>query len=224
MTENYQQIRSRVQAAIAKSPYRQNVTMLAVSKTQPIEKIRALYQLGHRDFGENYVQELIEKAQKLQESCPEIRWHFIGHLQSNKVKQLLPYVQFVHSVDSVKLAKELSKRQAEAGQYERLDIYLQVNLDGESSKSGVTSDQAPTVCAEIAKLPGLNLLGLMCIPDPQAIASVPSPFARLKQLEQTCQPHTRGYLSMGMSSDFEEAIREGATIVRLGTIIFGTRS
>ena len=209
LAANLASVRGRVLAI------RESAVLIAVSKTQPPEAIRSLYLAGQRDFGENYAQELVAKAKALRD-LPDLRWHFIGHLQTNKVRAIAPFVHAVHSVDSVRLAGELSRR---AG--ERLPIFLEVNLDGEAGKAGVTPADAPAVSAEIAALPGLELRGLMAIPAPMAVMR-PS-FARLRALETACRPATRGGLSMGMSGDFEEALREGATHVRVGTALFGAR-
>jgi pyridoxal phosphate enzyme (YggS family) len=201
------------------------VTLIAVSKTQPVEAIETLYHLGHRDFGENYVQELVEKAEKLREAgCEGIRWHFIGHLQSNKVKALIPIVHAVHSVDSARLAEELAKRWKQAGREGRLPCFVEVNIDHEASKSGVMPEDAAAVAAQVAALPELELEGLMAIPaSVGGAADALQAFAALHDLEQRCRPHTTGKLSMGMSDDYELAITQGATHVRLGTALFGSR-
>lgn len=201
------------------------VTLIAVSKTQPVEAIEALYSLGHRDFGENYAQELIDKASQLQSTCPGLRWHFIGHLQTNKVKAVLPFVHAIHSLDSERLAGEVDKRwrQHHSGD-ERLPCFLEVNIDGESSKAGVPPDSAPPLAGTIAESYGaLKLEGLMAIPAAADAATVQKSFAALRELEHKCRPHTTGGLSMGMSGDFELAIPEGATHIRVGTALFGPR-
>jgi pyridoxal phosphate enzyme (YggS family) len=214
--DRLQEIRSRVP---------EGVTLVAVSKGQSIEAIEQVYRAGQRDFGENYVQELLEKAEALQaRGCTELRWHFIGHLQTNKVKALMPWVSCVQSVSSLKLAQELSKRWATSGRTGKLRVYLQVNQDAEETKSGVSEQDAPSVAREIAALPGLELLGLMSIPDPDVEGGTAPAFARLRELEKSCRPHTQGALSMGMSSDFEAAIRLGSTLVRVGTALFGPRA
>lgn len=213
LKDRYQKVLQRIQSIPGPSP-----TLIAVSKFQPLSAVRELYQLGHRDFGENYVQELQEKARTLQQECPDIRWHFIGHLQTNKVKALLPWVTAIHSVDSFKLAGELSKR------WERdslLQIFLQVNVDHQESKGGLDHQDVPVLAQRVAALPGLQLKGLMCIPDPTRDPR--EAFAQLKALEQRCRPHTQGGLSMGMSADFEMALKEGATHIRIGSDIFGPR-
>jgi len=198
--------------------------VIAVSKTRTADEIEALYREGHRDFGENYVQELLEKSHELaQRGCSEIRWHFIGHLQTNKVKALLPVVSSIHSVDSVKLAREISRRATAS-----VPCFLEINIDREPTKSGFTPEQARSAAEEISPLPHIDLRGLMCVPAPMANSPAPestirASFAALRELEKSCQPFTHGELSMGMSDDYEAAIAEGATVVRIGTRIFGPR-
>lgn len=200
-----------------------NITLIAVSKSQSVSAIETLYQLGQRDFGENYVQELIQKAEMLfQRGCKEIRWHFIGHLQTNKVKKLLPWVYAVHTVDSEKLGAELARRWRELAKPEKLPVLIEVNLDRESSKSGVLSEEVLNLSQELCHFQELNLLGLMGIPSKRSINPGIS-FRKLRELEALCRPNTQGALSMGMSDDFSVAIREGATHLRIGTAIFGER-
>lgn len=192
------------------------VTLIAVSKTQPVEALEKLYKEGQRDFGENYVQELMEKARWFNEKGYfDVRWHFIGHLQSNKVKQIVSLVHCIHSVDSEKLALEIAKRR----EGEALPIFIQVNIDQEATKSGVSPQDLTALVERVSQLPTLKVLGLMCIPEP----SSKNAFGRLRELEASCKPHTLGMLSMGMSQDFEEAIRQGSTHVRVGTLLFGPR-
>jgi pyridoxal phosphate enzyme (YggS family) len=205
------------------------VTLVAVSKSQPIEAIEALYRLGQRDFGENYVQELLGKAERLRSmDCDGIRWHFIGHLQTNKVKVLLPWIHAIHSVDSERLAAELDKRwrafRADEGT-PKLPCFLEVNIDREESKSGVLPEDAVAVATSIStRATGLKLEGLMAIPAPHSdVSEMRRAFAKVRELELNCQPHTAGRLSMGMSGDYELAIAEGATHVRIGTALFGVR-
>lgn len=229
METRYDTIRAQVRDALASAKLADQVTLIAVSKLQPIEAIRELYDLGHRDFGENYVQELTEKAQHfLDEGIKDIRWHFIGHLQTNKVKQLLPFVSSIQSVDSIKLAQEISKRWLSLQDQDvskTLPIFLNVNIDQEPSKDGVFPIDAHEVCEALSHLPGLKLEGLMCIPAPTSVTAVGThPFHRLRELEQLCRPFTHGQLSMGMSSDFPAAIQEGATHIRIGTSLFGKRT
>lgn len=198
------------------------VTLIAVSKHQAIEKIQELYFLGQRDFGENYVQELVSKAVALQErGISDIRWHFIGHLQTNKVKILLPYVFAIHSIDSIKLAEEVGKRWALLQRDHSIPIFIEVNLTEEHTKSGISPDQLGDLTQKLSQISQLSLQGLMCIPDPQADLRVC--FRQLRSLELKCRPASLGKLSMGMSSDFELAIQEGSTHVRVGTALFGPR-
>lgn len=227
LNERYQAILRKIAEARAASPFpAPEVTLLAVSKVAPVDAIEALYRLGHRDFGENYVQELVEKAEVLaRRGCSDIRWHFIGHLQTNKVKMLIPHVFAIHTVDSDKLARELAKRWKASGRSGRLPIFIEVNIDQEESKAGLTAQAAPDLARLISReLPELETQGLMCIPTADVGEEVTrSAFAKLRALEASCRPASKGALSMGMSSDFPLAIHEGATHVRVGTAIFGAR-
>jgi pyridoxal phosphate enzyme (YggS family) len=200
-----------------------DVRLVAVSKVHPYESIRTLYEAGQRDFGENYAQELIEKAERAQsDDLTEIRWHFIGHLQTNKVKVLLPHVAMIHGVGSLKLAEEISKRSDQfPGKSGRIPVLLEVNVDGQESKSGVQISELRTLATRVRQLPNLNLQGLMCIPDPGRAAGAREAFHRIAALAADLGLPE---LSMGMTSDFGEAIAERATLVRIGTAIFGERS
>jgi pyridoxal phosphate enzyme (YggS family) len=223
MIDRYQAIRAKIDAA-AKAAGRapDSVRLVAVSKTHPFEKIAKLYAAGHRDFGENYVQELLEKAKLAREQgLEEIRWHFIGHLQTNKVKALLPDVAVIHGVGSFRLAQEISKRASALGR--RMRVLIEVNIDDEESKSGARISELRDLAEGIAALPQLELAGLMCIPDPGRSGGPRESFRRLAALEAELRPLTHGELSMGMTSDFPDAIAEGATLVRVGTAIFGER-
>ncbi|MBI3534346.1 MAG: YggS family pyridoxal phosphate-dependent enzyme [Deltaproteobacteria bacterium] len=201
------------------------IVLVAASKTQPVEKIHVLYKLEHRDFGENYVQELVRKAIALKNlGCNDIRWHFIGHLQSNKINALLPWVHCIHSVDSLKLGENLSKSFEKISPQKKLPIFIQVNIDQAQTKFGVSSEETLGLLISLSKYKNLDILGLMCFPAPFKIQKDTSnPFQKLNQLEKTCQPYTKGYLSMGMSSDYELAIKEGATHIRIGEALFGKR-
>jgi pyridoxal phosphate enzyme (YggS family) len=224
ITERYKEISARIASALHDSARRDSVVFIAVSKVQSVDAIQTLYDLGQRDFGENYAQEMLEKAEHfLEQGIRGIRWHFIGHLQTNKVKQILPFVASIHSVDSLKLAQEISKRWVPLSQGRDLPIFLAVNIDSEDSKEGVKTSEVRAISEEISQLPGLSLEGLMCIPKPVADGKPTEAFARLGQLEIACRPFTKGKLSMGMSDDFPEAIAEGATHIRVGTSLFGKR-
>jgi pyridoxal phosphate enzyme (YggS family) len=198
-------------------------TLVAVSKTKPAEAVRALYALGQRDFGENYVQELCDKATALAESCPEIRWHFIGHLQSNKVKQLVrdtPRLVGVQTVDSVKLARKL-----DAACVEPLEVFVQVNTSGEASKSGVSAEDEAALgelldCVR-NECGNLRLGGLMTIGE-RGDTAADFELLRAVRARVRREGETLG-LSMGMSADFETAIEMGSTVVRVGSSLFGAR-
>ncbi len=198
------------------------VTLLAVSKRHSLKKIQALYELKQRDFGESYLQEALEKIKK----CPysDIIWHFIGPIQSNKTKDIAHHFQWVHSVDRLKIARRLS---AQRSGMPPLNICLQINISLEAQKSGFSSDEINTAMAEIIQLPNLNIRGLMAIPKPSDDFTQQK--ADFRQLHQLMQHLNEQYqlkmdsLSMGMSNDLEAAISEGATIIRVGTALFGSR-
>jgi len=198
---------------------REEVRILAVSKRHPPGAIRAAYAAGQRDFGENYVQELDEKAAALAD-LDGLRLRFIGHLQRNKARVLVRRGCSVDTVDSERLALELDRLATREGR--RVEVLLQVNIDREAQKAGIDPDQVPGLCARVAQLPGLELRGLMAIPAPAEEPEAMRPaFRRLAQLgQQLGLPE----LSMGMSDDLEVAVEEGATMVRVGTAIFGPRS
>jgi pyridoxal phosphate enzyme (YggS family) len=191
------------------------VTLVAVSKTHPPEAIRAAYAAGQRDFGENYAQEWREKADALADLA-ELRWHFVGGLQTNKAKVLAGRVAYVHTVDREELARELSRRLAAKGA--RLRAFLEVNVAGEAAKAGCAPADAPRLAEAVRALPGLELVGLMCIPPAEGD---PRPhFRTLRALRDRLGLRE---LSMGMSGDLDAAVEEGATFVRVGTAIFGER-
>ncbi len=191
------------------------VTLVAVSKTQPAGAVREAYAAGQRDFGENYAQEWREKADALAD-LPELRWHFIGGLQTNKVKVLAGRVAYVHTVDREELARELSKRFGAKGAVAR--VFLEVNVGGEASKEGCAPAAVPALAAAVRALPAVELVGLMCIPPP---ADDPRPHFRL--LRRLRDELGLRELSMGMSADWRAAVEEGSTFVRIGTAIFGAR-
>jgi len=223
VTENLRKIRDLLaEAAVEAGRSPEDVHLLAVSKKQPLEKIVAAADAGQRDFGENTVQEGIEKVTKLTQR--RLCWHFIGHIQSNKTRAVAEHFDWVHSVDKLKTAKRLSEqRPVSLGD---LNICIQVNIDEEASKSGVTPDAVGELARAVAGLPRLRLRGLMCLPairdtfDEQRI-----PFARTRELAKLLAREglIMDTLSMGMSDDFRAAIMEGATIVRIGTAVFGPR-
>ena len=202
-----------------------SATLLAVSKTKPAEMLREAWQHGQREFGENYLQEALDKQAAL-EDLDGIVWRFIGPLQSNKTRAVAEQFAWVHSVDRLKIAKRLSEQRPAA--LPPLNVCLQVNISREATKSGVLPEGTLALAQEIAALPGLALRGLMAIPAPtETLEAQRQPLAALRQLLEELQaalPEAPlDTLSMGMSDDLEAAVLEGATLVRLGTAIFGAR-
>lgn len=199
-----------------------SVQLVAVSKRHSAAAIRAAYAAGQRAFGENYAQEMLAKAMELNDCA--IEWHFIGPLQSNKAKVVAQTARWVHTVASLKVAELLSRHKPPASP--ELNICLQVNISGEASKSGLALAELPDLASQVAQLPGLRLRGLMAIPAPEPdFNKQRAVFAELRQALEALQAWGLALdtLSMGMSDDMEAAIAEGATLVRIGTAIFGTR-
>ncbi len=200
------------------------VTIVAVSKTKPEEAIMELYEAGHRDFGENYIQELRKKHDDLPK---DIRWHMIGHLQRNKVKYIAEYIHLIHSVDSYALAETIDK---EAAKHNRIiPILIEVNVGGEESKFGVTPEETTALVEQISHLPNIRIEGLMTsapyVEDPEEDREC---FANLRDLSVDIDSKKIdnvkvNALSMGMSNDYIVAVEEGSTMVRVGTSIFGAR-
>jgi len=219
------EVRQRIaQAAADASRDASAVTLLAVSKTFPAEDVRAAFDAGQRAFGENYVQEAVAKIAELADLRSQIEWHFIGPLQSNKTKVVAENFDWVHSVDRLKIAERLSDQRGD--KMAALNVCLQVNVSGEASKSGVTPDEALTLARAVAALPHLRLRGLMAIPEPAGtLDEQRAPHRRLREIMDTLRAEglELDTLSMGMSADIEAAILEGATMVRIGTAIFGAR-
>jgi len=217
IAENLERVRSGVPGS---------VTLVAVSKTHPAEAIREAYAAGQRDFGENYAQEWRDKAAALSD-LRDLVWHFIGALQTNKVKVVVgrpeegqdsPHVAWIHTIDRLSLAEEVSRRSHRRGATTR--VLLEVNVAGEASKSGCAPADVPRLAEAVARMPGLSLRGLMCIPPAEGD---PRPhFAALRALRDGLDLRLPD-LSMGMSSDYADAIAEGSTLVRVGTAIFGAR-
>lgn len=225
INDNLNKIENRIAAACdCGNRVRNEVLLIAVSKTKPIELLNEAYQYGIRDFGENRVQELSEKAQMLPE---DIRWHMIGHLQKNKVKQAVRYAYMIHSVDSYELALTISDEAVK--QNKTVSILLEVNMAGEESKFGYTPTQVAEDIIRIASLPNIRIKGLMTIaPYTETPESNRIYFQQMKQLSvdirnKNIDNVSMDVLSMGMSGDFAIAIEEGATMVRVGTSIFGER-
>ena len=201
-----------------------NVTLVAVSKTKPIEDIRELYSIGHRDFGENYVQELVEKAEQLP---TDIRWHFIGHLQTNKVRYIAPFVQLIQGVDSLKLLREINKQAEKSGRV--IECLLQVYIAKEETKFGLDEAELITLLSDWKNLEMKNvrIVGLMGMASfTENMDVVRKEFKSLKSLfdRVNSAPAKLSILSMGMSSDYKIAIEEGSTLVRIGSLLFGERT
>lgn len=224
--KNIDTVKAKMEAACAGSPYGQEVKLIAVSKTKPVAMLQEAYDYGIRDFGENKVQELVEKYEVLPK---DIRWHMIGHLQRNKVKYIVGKVYLIHSVDSLRLAEEISK-EAVKKQVD-VNILIEVNVAGEESKFGVTAyEEIREMVSRISLLPNIYIKGLMTVaPFTENAEENRCYFAKLRQLavdiknENIDNIHV-DILSMGMTGDYEVAIEEGASYVRVGTGIFGERN
>ena len=210
--EIYQQINEQLRLS--------KITLVAVSKTKPIEDILALYNLGHRDFGENYVQELVEKAERLPK---DIRWHFIGHLQTNKVRSIAPFIYLIHGVDSVKLLKEIAKQAEKSARV--IDCLLQVHIAQEETKFGF--DETELLNVDLKQYPSLKVKGLMGMASlTDDINRIRIEFKFLKTLFEKLKTQNPelSILSMGMSADYKIAIEEGSNLVRIGSLLFGERN
>lgn len=224
---NLQAVEATIQAACeAANRPRSTVQLVAVSKMFPPEAVLEAVDAGQRAFGENYLQEGVDKIAAVAKARPGLvlEWHFIGPIQSNKTRPIATHFQWVHTVERLKIAQRLSEqRPPELGP---LDICLQVNISGEATKSGVKPEELPDLAKAVVQLPNLRLRGLMAIPEPQADPALQrAPFARLRALAQDIVKtgiHL-DTLSMGMSVDLQPAVLEGATIVRVGSAIFGAR-
>lgn len=225
LKDNYDNVMKKIAAACEKAGRdAKDVTLVAVSKTKPASMIQELYDYGCRDFGENYVQELTDKYEELPK---DIRWHMIGHLQRNKVKYIVGKVAMIHSVDSLRLAQEISKEALKKNI--EVDILIEVNVAMEESKFGVSASETAQLVEEIAKLPGIHVKGLMTsAPYVENAEENRQYFAQLKQLSvdisaKNIDNVSMDVLSMGMTGDYEVAVSEGAALVRVGTGIFGER-
>lgn len=221
------QVRDQIaQAAVTAGRQPQDVTLLAVSKTFGADAVQAAFDAGQRAFGENYVQEALAKIEALAALRQQLQWHLIGPLQSNKTRPVAEAFDWVHSVDRLKIAQRLAEARPAA--MAPLQVLLQVNISAEASKSGLLPAEVAGVAAAVAALPGLRLRGLMAIPEATADAAAQrAPHRALRELLQALnagQPALAlDTLSMGMSADLQAAVAEGATLVRVGTAIFGRR-
>lgn len=223
--QNINQIQKRIEAAAQRSGRKkEDILLLAVSKTIDVERIKEAVACGLKDLGENKVQEILEKYEPMGE---EVKWHLIGHLQTNKVKYIIDKVKLIHSVESLKLAEEISKRAKKANKV--MDILIEVNMAAEESKFGVAPEDTLSLIQKIALLDNICIRGLMTVaPFVENSEENRECFRRMKQLSVDINAEKidnvyMDILSMGMSNDFEVAIEEGATIVRVGTSIFGRR-
>jgi PLP dependent protein len=225
ISANIQQVRARIAAACATAQRPvQSVTLLCVSKTVSAAAVREAFVAGERSFGENYVQEGIDKIAVLADVRAQVEWHLIGPLQSNKTRVVAEQFDWVHSVDRLKIAQRLSEQRPPG--LAPLQVCLQVNISGEASKSGLASADVADVARAVATLPRLRLRGLMAIPEPAGdFEAQRRPHAALRELLRGLQRQglVLDTLSMGMTADLEAAIIEGATLVRVGTAIFGAR-
>lgn len=222
MRQRLEAISERIAAAAARAGRKkEDILLVGVTKTMPAELINLAAECGLRDFGENRVQEYRAKQAEV---GFDVRWHIIGRLQTNKAKYIAGRVHLIHSVDSLRLAHELSRQAVKAGRSQ--DILIEVNIGGEDSKGGVAPSELSGLCRDIAPLPGLKVRGLMTIPPQSGDAR--RFFAAMYQLfidtaDKKIDNISMDYLSMGMSGDFETAIEEGANIIRVGTALFGER-
>ena len=223
---NRQHILQAIQAAeIAAQRVSGSVQLIAVSKTFPADDIRALYAHGQRAFGENYVQEWQDKVLNLQQDCPDIEWHIIGHVQSNKTRPVAEYAHWLHTVSSLKTAQRLNNQRP--SDLPPLNICIEINISGETAKHGIAPDEMLDLARAILPLPNVRLRGLMCVASADVSDDVlRQQFTRmadsLRQLQTICA--TADTLSMGMSGDLNVAIACGATMVRVGSAIFGKRN
>lgn len=224
VTENLAKISDLLtKAAVEAEREPDTVKLLAVSKRQSLDKVLAAHAAGQRDFGENLVQEAVEKIRESRDL--DLTWHFIGHLQSNKTRVVAEYFDWVHTIDKLKTAKRLSLQRP--GFREPLNVCIQVNVDNEASKAGILPDELPDLAAACSELPNLRLRGLMCLPAIRRdLDEQRKPFARLREMAESLRADgiDTDTLSMGMSDDYRAAVLEGATIVRIGTAVFGERS
>jgi PLP dependent protein len=224
ITDHLTRVRERVAkaaSAVGRNP--ENITIVAVSKQNPASAVNAAYEAGQRDFGENFVQEAVAKIEAL--DLPDVRWHFIGHIQANKTKDIARYFDWVHTIDRLKIAQRLSDQRPHYAA--PLNVCIQVNLAEEPQKSGVLVSGLPALANELRRLPRLRLRGLMTIPPADAEPStVRALFGALHDLldQLALQGFEIDTLSMGMSADLEIAVQSGSTMVRVGTAIFGPRA
>ena len=225
LSENLKNVRKRIAGAadrVGRDP--SEIRIVAITKTHPPATVDEAVSEGLRDVGENKVQEFLEKSEKVDADC---RWHLVGHLQRNKVKKIIGRFELIHSLDSIRLARELNKRSLR--EEIATDVLVQVNTSGEDSKYGIEPDEAVRFCGEVAQMEGVRIRGLMTmapwVDDPQVLRAS---FSALRLLGDEIEDRgirnvSMEHLSMGMSDDFEFAVEEGATLLRLGRVLFGPR-
>jgi pyridoxal phosphate enzyme (YggS family) len=223
IAENLQRVREQMaQAAVKAGRLVEEIELVAIAKTHPAEKVREAIEAGQTLFGESRVQ---EARRKIPELPSNVRWHFVGHLQKNKVRHALPLFEIIHSVDSLALAEEINRIAQEEGLHPR--VLLEVNVGGEGSKFGFAPERLRTELESLLALPRLSILGLMCIPPiAQEVEASRKYFVQLREFRDSLQTEFRvdlAQLSMGMTQDYWIAVEEGATLVRVGTAIFGER-
>lgn len=223
VTENFRKIQDLLaKAAVDAGRSPEEILLLAVSKKKPAEAVLEAYAAGQRDFGENFVQEGLEKIAAVGKN--DVIWHFVGRLQANKTRPVAQHFQWVHTIDRLKIARRLSQQRPDDAAL--LNVCIEVNIDEEASKSGVTPGEVAELAAAVAELPRLSLRGLMCLPAIRDdFEEQRRPFARLREIKDSLNQSglSLDTLSMGMTADYAAAIHEGATIVRIGTAIFGAR-
>lgn len=223
VTENFRKIQDLLAKAAAdagRSP--DEILVLAVSKSKPASAVLEAYAAGQRDFGENFVQEGLEKIAAV--ARDDVTWHFIGHLQANKTRAVAQHFHWVHTIDRLKIARRLSEQRPDDSP--PLNVCIEVNIDAEASKSGVAVDEVASLASAVVELPQMTLRGLMCLPAMRdTFEEQRRPFARMRGILQSLNESglSLDTLSMGMTADYAAAIHEGATIVRIGTAIFGAR-
>ena len=223
ITENLERVREQMGQAAAKAGRAvEDIELVAITKTHPAERVREAIEAGHSLFGESRIQ---EARGKIPELPSNIRWHFVGHLQKNKVRHALPLFEIIHSVDSLALAEDINRIAQEEGLHPR--VLLEVNVGGEGSKFGFAPEKLRAELESLLALPRLSILGLMCIPPIAEEAEASRKyFVQLREFRDSLQTEFRvdlAQLSMGMTQDYWDAVEEGATLVRVGTAIFGER-
>ncbi len=218
--DKIKKIMENIEKAKLRGGFNHNVKLIAVSKTFPSERIREVYNCGIADFGENYAQEMLKKQEELKDL--NIRWHFIGHLQKNKAKYIYNRIEYLHSLDSIELAEILNKKLKK--DKIKLKVLIQINIGNEPTKYGILKEEIDEFIEQVKKYEFLLVKGFMCIPPiEENIENTRKYFKEMRKIFEKYKNDKITELSMGMSSDYEIAVEEGATMVRIGTLIFGRR-